>query len=275
MSLRKVLSKTFITFVLVFTIVISVFPIIWVIFSSFKTNSEILSNPFSLPSSLNFSGFAYVIENYNFLRYLMNSLIASLSSTAISLIIYAMAGYVFAKYKFPFKNALYALFIITLLIPAQSKAQPIFSLIMDFNLYDTVTGLSLVYISSGMAMSLFILRSTFSGLPDALSEAASIEGAGFVRIFWQIYLPLAKNGLATAGILMFLNNWNEYFYASLLTSSDVSRTLPVALQFFNEAFSYDYTKLFSALTLIILPGVVVYILIQEQVQKSFASSGIK
>lgn len=275
MSYKRILSKIFINFVLIFTIIISVFPIIWVVFSAFKTNSEILSSPFSFPSSINFNGFIYVIENYNFLKYLINSLVISLSSTAISLIIYAMAGYVFAKYKFPFKNVLYALFIITLLIPAQSKAQPIFSLIMNFNLYDTLTGLSLVYISSGMAMSLFILRSTFSGLPDALNEAASIEGAGFMRIFWQIYLPLARNGLATAGILMFLNNWNEYFYASLLTSSDSARTLPVALQFFNEAFSYDYTKLFSALTLIILPGIVVYVLIQEQVQKSFASSGIK
>lgn len=275
MSFKKTLSKIIISSILIFTIVISIFPILWVIFSAFKTNSEILNSPFALPSSFNFSGFTYVIENYNFGKYLLNSLIIALSSTVISLIIYAMAGYVFAKYRFPFKNVLYALFIITLLVPAQSKAQPIFTLIMNFDLYDTLTGLSLVYISGGMAMSLFILRATFSSIPDALREAASIEGAGFMRIFWTIYFPLARNGLATAGILMFLNNWNEYFYASLLTSSDRSRTLPVALQFFNEAFSYDYTKLFSALTLIILPGIVVYVLIQEQVQKSFASSGIK
>ena len=124
-------------------------------------------------------------------------------------------------------------------------------------------------------MSMFILKSTFMSIPKSLDEAAAIEGAGFFRIFWKINLPLAKSGLATAGILMFLNNWNEYFYASLLTSSDLNRTLPLALQFFNEAFSYDYTKLFAALTVVVLPGIILYAFAQEQVQESIAASGVK
>jgi hypothetical protein len=108
-----------------------------------------------------------------------------------------------------------------------------------------------------------------------LDEAAVIEGANFFTVFWKINLPLAKGGLATAGILMFLGNWNEYFYASILTSSDSTRTLPLALQFFTEAFSYNYPRLFAALTVVILPGIILYILAQEQVQASVASSGIK
>jgi len=124
-------------------------------------------------------------------------------------------------------------------------------------------------------MSVFILKSTFMSIPSSLDEAARLEGAGFLRVFFQINLPLAKGGLATAGILMFLNNWNEFFYASLLTSSNKNRTLPVALQFFTESFSYDYTKLFAALTLVVLPGIILYALAQEQVQASVAASGVK
>ncbi len=261
--------------VMLFTIAVSVFPIIWVVMSAFKTNAQILSNPFELPTQINFDAFVYIFEKYNFVRYFGNSLLICIVSTAISLVIFAMGGYVIAKYNFPGKNVMFALFTITLLVPAQSKAQPIFSLVTDLNLYDNIWGVALVYLSMGLAMSMFILKATFMAIPKSLDEAASLEGAGFFTTFWKINFPLAKSGLATAGILMFLNNWNEYFYASLLTSSDENRTLPLALQFFTESFSYDYTKLFAALTVVVLPGIILYIFAQEQVQASVAATGVK
>lgn len=261
--------------VMLFTVAVSVFPIIWVVMSAFKTNAQILSNPFELPTQINFDAFVYIFEKYNFVRYFGNSLLICIVSTAISLVIFAMGGYVIAKYNFPGKNVMFALFTITLLVPAQSKAQPIFSLVTDLNLYDNIWGVALVYLSMGLAMSMFILKATFMAIPKSLDEAASLEGAGFFTTFWKINFPLAKSGLATAGILMFLNNWNEYFYASLLTSSDENRTLPLALQFFTESFSYDYTKLFAALTVVVLPGIILYVFAQEQVQASVAATGVK
>lgn len=261
--------------VMLFTIAVSVFPIIWVVMSAFKTNAQILSNPFELPTQINFDAFVYIFEKYNFVRYFGNSLLICIVSTAISLVIFAMGGYVIAKYNFPGKNVMFALFTITLLVPAQSKAQPIFSLVTDLKLYDNIWGVALVYLSMGLAMSMFILKATFMAIPKSLDEAASLEGAGFFTTFWKINFPLAKSGLATAGILMFLNNWNEYFYASLLTSSDENRTLPLALQFFTESFSYDYTKLFAALTVVVLPGIILYVFAQEQVQASVAATGVK
>lgn len=273
--LKRGVTRTFMYAVLIFVILVSVFPIIWVIMSAFKTNAQILGSPFSLPTAISFDAFVYLFEKYNFVIYFINSLVISLSATGLSLIIFAMGGYVIAKYRFPGRNLIFALFTITLLVPAQSKAQPIFSLIMKLDLYDNIWGVAIVYLSMGLAMSMFILKSTFMSVPKSLDEAAALEGAGFFTVFWKINLPLAKSGLSTAGILMFLNNWNEYFYASLLTSSDKNRTLPIALQFFNEAFSYDYTKLFAALTVVVLPGILLYIFAQEQVQASVAASGVK
>lgn len=272
---KSILAKVFMYSVMIFTIIVSIFPIIWVIISAFKTNAQILGDPFSLPTNINFKAFAYLFEKYNFLRYGLNSMLVSLSSTLVSLIIFAMGAYVIAKYRFPGRNFIFALFTITLLVPAQAKAQPIFSLIMKMKLYDNIWGVAVVYLSMGLAMSMFILKSTFMAIPKSLDEAAAIEGANFMTIFWKINLPLAKSGLVTAGILMFLNNWNEYFYASLLLSSDKNRTLPLALQFFTESFSYDYTKLFAALTVVVLPGIILYAFAQEQVQASIAASGIK
>lgn len=274
-DIKKFIRSVLVYLVLAFTVIISIFPIFWVAFSSFKTNAQILSSPFSLPTSIGFDAYKAVFKQTNFLLYTFNSLFIATVSTAVSLIIYAMAAYVIARYDFKGKNLIYSLFVITLLVPSQCKAQPIFSLIIKFNLYDTKTALALVYIAAGMAMSLFILKNTFLSIPKDFSEAAWMEGSGFLRTFFSINLPMAKSGMATAGILMFLGNWNEYFFAMLLTTSPISRTLPVALASFNETYSYNYTNMFAALTMAILPGILIYAFAQDQVTNSIVSSGIK
>ncbi len=275
LTLKKGASRVFIYFLEIFVIVISVFPILWVIMSAFKTNGEILSDPLALPTSVSFDVFIHLFENYNFPQYFLNSLLAAGVSTIVSLLFFAMGGYVLAKYRFPGRTLLFVLFTVTLLVPAHSKTQPIFRLIMNLGLYDNLWGVTLVYLSTGMAMSIFILRAGFMSIPKSLDEAAIVDGAGFMRVFWSINLPLARGALATAGILMFLNNWNEYYFASLLTMSDSQRTLPIALSYFTSEFSYNYTQLFAALTIVVLPGIILYIFAQEQVQVSMASTGIK
>lgn len=268
-------SKALMYLVMLFVVVISVIPVVWVMISSLKTNGEILSGPFTLPASLNFSAYQYLFEQFNFLQYFMNSVIVSVIPTVAGVIIYAMGAYAIAKFYFPFRDLMYSLLVITLLVPAQARTQPIFSLIFQTGLYDTHLALILVYLSGGLAVSMFILRSGFMSVPRELTEAATIDGAGFFRIFWQVNLPLAGNALITAGILMFLGNWNEYYFANLLTSSMETKTLPIISSMFVTEFSYDYTKTFAALTLMILPGIILYAFAQEKVQQSFAASGIK
>ena len=193
--IKKILTNILIYGTEFIVIMLSVFPIVWVALSSFKTNAQILEGPFTLPTGITTAkeAYTYLFQKYDFFSYFGNSL----------------------------------------------------------------------------------MKSAFMGVPKELDEAATIDGAGFFRTFFMINLPLAKSGLSTAGILMFLGNWNEYFYASLLTSSEKNRTLPVALQFFNQSLSYDYTKMFAALTLVVVPAIIVYCFAQEQVQESVAASGIK
>ncbi|MCL2202724.1 MAG: carbohydrate ABC transporter permease [Defluviitaleaceae bacterium] len=261
--------------VLIFVTLVSIGPLVWVVMSSFKTNAQIVGSPFSLPTAITFDAYREVIERGNFFTYAFNSFTYSTTATIASLIIYAMAAFVFAKYRFPLKTLLFSVMVATLLVPGHSRTQPIFSLIMDLGLFDTRRGIILVYISGGLAMSLFVLRSAFMSIPKEVSEAALIEGAGFVRNFFQMHVPLAKGGLATAGILMWLGHWNEYFFAALLTTSARTRTLPFALAFFSEMFSFNYTRMFAALTMVIIPGILVYALTQEQVQMSVATTGVK
>ena len=185
-------------------IILSVFPILWVIMSSFKTNGEILSSPLALPAYFSLDTYIDIFQKYSFPTYFFNSLLAAGVSTLVSLLFYAMGAYVIAKFEFPGRKLLFALFTITLLVPSHSKTQPIFSLIMKMNLYDSIWGVTLVYLSAGMAMSIFVLKAGFMAIPKSLDEAAALDGASFFRTFWTINLPLAKSALATAGILMFL-----------------------------------------------------------------------
>ena len=206
--LKKILARIFMYGIMIFTIIVSVFPILWIIMSSFKTNGEIMSGPFVLPSSINFDAYRYLFEKYDFLTYFLNSVLVTCMPTLLSLLFFTMGAYTIAKYEFRGKNLFYALFTITLLVPAHSRTQPIFSLIMSLDLYNTKTGLMLVYLSSGMAMSMFILKAAFQAVPNELSEAATLDGASYLQTFLRVNLPLAKNGLTTAGVLMFLVNWN-------------------------------------------------------------------
>ena len=201
---KKILTKILLYFVEIFVIVVSIFPILWVIASSFKTNGEILSSPLALPSSISFEPYIHLFQEYNFPIYFLNSLLAAGISTFVSLLFYAMGGYVIAKFRFPGRGLLFALFTVTLLVPGHSRTQPIFSLITQLNLYDSIWGVTVVYLSAGMAMSIFVLKAGFMAIPASLDEAAGLEGCGFFRTFWSINLPLAKSALSTAGILMFL-----------------------------------------------------------------------
>ena len=261
--------------VLLFTVVVSGFPIVWVIISSLKTNAQILTNPFSPPTSFNFSGYEKAWRFCKFPVIYSNSFTIALSATFISLVIFSMAAYVIAKYKFRGRNVLYSLFVLTLLVPTMARAQPILRLIVRLNLYDTKTALVLVYSTTGMATCLFVLRAAFMAIPTEFSEAAWIEGAGFIKTFWKINLPMAKSGLATAGTLLFLANWNEYYYAMLLTMKEANRTVPFAITYFDNTFNFDYTSMFAALTLVVAPALIVYAIFQEQVAASLVASGVK
>lgn len=146
-------------------------------YSVSKGNAAILGSPFALPETISFKAYAEVFTQYDFQIYTLNSFIISSVATLVSLMIYAMAAYVFAKFTFPGRNIIYVLFTVTLLVPPHAKAQPIFSLVLNLSLYDTRAALALVYLSMGLAMSMFIFRATFTvtTVSKALNEYPDVN----------------------------------------------------------------------------------------------------
>ncbi len=256
-------------------VVISVFPFIWVLLSSFKTNNEILESAFTIPMTPSFVGYQIAIEAANIpMRFLTSIFIAS-STTILSVIFYSMAAYVLARFEFKGRNIIFGILICSLLIPANAMIQPIYTVIKALGLYDTKYALILVYTGTAIPMSLFILRSYFLSIPKALEEAASIEGAGYIQTFVYVMLPIAKPAIASASVLIFIGAWNEFLYAMLLTSSESNRTLPLTIKYFTSMFSFNYTAMFAALVMCILPTITVYIFMQEQIMESMVAGSVK
>jgi raffinose/stachyose/melibiose transport system permease protein len=254
---------------------ISILPIFWVIISSFKTTQEITSTPLSLPTSLSFNGYITAIKVSPLFQYFGNSIVVSLASTVFNLIFMGMAAYVFARVKSKIINILLAVMSITLFIPITSMMQSIYSVVEFIGLYDTKTGLILVYTAIGIPITLFVLRSFFLTIPNEIEESAYIDGASFLRTFYTIVVPIARPGFATAAIIQFINCWNEFLFALTLTSSNQNRTVPLVLNYFTSMFSYDYTALFAALTMITIPSILMFVLLQEQVVSGLSSGSVK
>ena len=275
LSPKQKAARVFSYLFMALCVLVALFPIVWVVLSSFKTNREILSTGLQLPSTFSFSGYKQALEMAPILKFFVNSLIVSFASTALNVFILAMAGYVFAKKKFRFKNLIFGILSLSMVIPSTALMSPVYTVITKLHLYDTKMALILVYTALNMPISLMILRSAFAAIPTELEEAAYIDGAGFFRTFWQVMMPCAKGGLASAAVLAFLGSWNEFTFALLLTSSTSTRTLPLSLSYFTSQFSFNYTAMFAAITIAVLPSIIVFSIFQEQVCSSLTAGSVK
>ena len=246
-----------------------------VILSSFKTNAEILSNGISLPTHFSLDGYAAALDMAPIFTFFGNSVLVTCMATVCNVLIFAMAGYVFARCRFVGNKLLYLILSLSLVIPMTALLQPVYSVVNQLGLYDTKTGLILVNTALNMPMSLLILRGAFQSIPRAIEEAAYIDGAGFLRTFFQIMLPCAKGGLSSAAVLCFLNTWNEFTFSLILTSSVDARTLPLSLSYFTSQFSFNYTALFAAVTIAVIPSIIVFAIFQEQVVSSLTAGSVK
>jgi raffinose/stachyose/melibiose transport system permease protein len=260
---------------LLFIAVVSVLPILWVFFSSFKTNLEVLNSAFGLPRNPTLANYRFVVKISPILRFFVNSVLVGSLGTLSNVLILAMAAYACARFQFKAKRPILVLYSLSLFLPASSLLFPLYLTINRLGLYDTPWGLILVYAGLGLPTSLYILQSCFLSIPREIEEAAYLDGAGYMRTFSTVMLPISKSGLGTAAVLQFLLCWNEFQFALVLTTGMRSRTLPLALLYFTSLFSSNYGALFAATIMIIAPSIIIYAVLQEQVVSGLAAGAIK
>ena len=256
-------------------IVLSVGPFFWVFLSSFKSNAEILNYSIGWPKSFGFSNYIMAFKIAPLAQFYLNSVIVAIFGTLLNLIVLGMSAYVVSRFDFKGKKLLVGIFSLSLLIPGAAMLQPLYLTVNALGLYDKLIGLIIVYAGFGLPASLYILSSYFQTIPKEMEESAYLDGAGFVRTFTSIILPISKPGFGTAAVLQFLLCWNEFQFAITLTTGNKSRTLPLALYYFKSQFASDYGVMFAATVIVIIPSIIVYVLLQKQVVSGLAAGAVK
>ena len=266
LTMNKVIgSRTLFHTVMGVASLVFVAPLLWMVMSSFKTKREIFDSPFSLPTSIDFGVWVDAWERGNLGQYVINSFIVTVVSVSAILLFSVMAAYAFSRFAFRFKSALLVPFVLGLLLPVQSYLTAQSRIFDAVYLLNTRWALIVPYAGLGLALAVFLLKTYMDSLPKELFEAARMDGAGDLRMLFQIVMPLMVPGLATVAVFSILSTWNEFLLAILYVVDDGLRTIPAGLLAFTGKYSTDYPTLFAALSIITIPMIAIYVVFHRQV----------
>jgi len=250
------------------------FPFLWMLATSLKVDRELFITPPQLiPSPFAPENYRIVLDTFPVGRFLLNSVIVAVASTLLQLGTSAMAAYAFARLRFWGRDALFVVYLTTLMIPFQVTIVPLFVEMRFLGFVNTYPGLILPTIAS--AFGTFLLRQAFLSLPHELEEAAFIDGASHWTVFRRIVIPLSIPALATFGIFAFMASWNSFLWPLVVVSSQDLMTLPVGLANLHGRYTTAWNLVMAGATISVIPILAVYIAAQKQVIRSVALSGIK
>ena len=251
------------------------FPMVWMMLSSFKTNAAIFKAPFALPTSIDFSRWIKAWNVGHLGRYAVNSAIVTGVSVTLILVIGSAAAFAFSRYRFRGRGLAMGLFALGLLLPLQSYFIAQSNLFTQLAITDTLLALIIPYTAMGLPLAVYLLKVYLDALPDELFDAARIDGAGDGRVFRELALPLLRPGLATVAIFSALSAWNEFLLALLYIQDDSLKTIPTGLLAFSSRYVTDYSLLFSALTIVTLPMIVIYVAFNRHIVEGITAGSLK
>ena len=250
------------------------FPFVWMLLTSLRTQQEIFSSPGDLiPATFNLESYVKIWSELPFARLFLNSIVFAGGATALSVFFDSLAAYALSRLDFPGKTLAFYVVLATLMIPFQITLIPLFQTVFDLGWLNTYQGLIVPRATS--AFGIFLLRQFFVTVPRELDAAARMDGASEFRIYWSIMLPLAKPALATLAVFLFMNNWNDFLWPLVITSSTDMRTLPAGLTLFSGQFVVEHAVLMAGATLSLLPLAVAFLFAQRYFVQGIATTGIK
>lgn len=266
------------TYVLFAGIVLQTFifmiPLLYMISTSFKLPNEVFELPIQwIPDTLRLENYILPLQEKPFARWFFNSAFVATCVTILVVLTSSLAGYSFAKFDYPGRDILFMFILATFMIPLEAMIVPLFILVKDLGWLNTYTGL--IVPAGGSAFGVFLMRQHMLAMPDELIEAARIDGASEVRIFFSVVLPVNQTAISALAIFAFMWNWNSFLYPLLVANDDAYRTLPIGLASFESAYSTNYPQLMAVSFLAMLPILILFLILQNKFIDSMALSGVK
>ncbi|MBF0502921.1 MAG: carbohydrate ABC transporter permease [Candidatus Riflebacteria bacterium] len=256
------------------SLILTLFPFVWMFSTSFKPSGEILSGTLSLiPISPTLEHYRNLFGAVNLFVNLWNSIIFSLVLTILSVILNSMAAYAFAKIQFPRRERLFALLMMTMMVPGQVTMMPVFLILKYAGLLNSFAGL--IIPGSVSVFGIFLLRQFMMDIPEEILEAARIDGCSEIGIFWKIILPLSRPVIATLAVFTFIGAWNEFLWPLIIMLKESNYTLPVALANLNGQYNTDWGLLMAGSVLVVVPVILVFLTAQKHYMKGIAAGAGK
>ncbi|MCI7737785.1 MAG: carbohydrate ABC transporter permease [Lachnospiraceae bacterium] len=272
--MRRKVSVIALNTILLLLGVVTVYPFVWMLSSSFKQNSEIMAlEQHLLPQTFVLDNYVNMNAHFNFMRFFANSLLITLVVTVIVVYTSTLCGFVLSKYEFKGRKLLFGFVLSTMMIPWCVTIIPKYSMIQSFGWMDSYKALIIPAMFSGFGI--FMMKQHISALPDEILEAARMDGANEFYIFHRIVLPMSKNGISSIAIFQFLWTWEDFLWPYLVINSEEKQLLAVGLKMFNGQYSTDYGALFAATAISIIPVLLIYLFFQKQFIAGIASSAVK
>ncbi|MCL6586608.1 MAG: carbohydrate ABC transporter permease [Anoxybacillus sp.] len=275
MNVSKTLTKFVRYIVLVIFFCLYILPFILVVLNSLKERTEIISNPLSMPKSFNLANYFSAMEKMNFAHSFMNSLIITVFSVALITIFSAMTAYVFVRMQNKLNKFLFFLMVASMIIPFQAIMIPLVQIYGSIGFLNSKWALIYMYIGFGASLAVFIYHGLIKSIPLELEEAAMIDGASRLQIFFQVVFPLLKPTTMTIVILNVLWIWNDFLLPSLVLIKPEERTLPLSTFYFFGTYSVDYGLLMAGLVVTIIPVIIVYLFTQRYIIQGVMNGSIK
>ena len=263
--LHRAAENIFWYFILLLVAAITVFPFIWVFFTSFKGPTDAIYSvpPQLIPQEPTLANYVRVWNQLPIASFFANSIIVAVVTVVFNILITSLAAYPFAKMNFRGRNAIFYMLLATFIIPPQLTYIPSFVLAVNFfHYYDSI--LALIFPSLATVFNIFLLRQAFKSVPNDLLDAARIDGAGELRIWWRILMPIVRPSLATAAIFTFVNQWNDFLWPSLMLHTRSNMTLPVGLVALQGMFASDSRGIAAGVVITVVPIMIFFILLQRQ-----------
>lgn len=268
-------GKTVVNILLLVFSLSAIFPVVWMFYSSFKTQQEFSQNIISLPKDWNFSNYIDAFKIGNLHNYFWNSVYISFISVLLIIVLGFIIGYMIARYDFPGKKTIYILFLFGMLIPIHGLLIPIFIEFRNVGLLNKPFTLVIPYVAFGLPIAIFLFENFIKQIPKEIEEAAVMDGCNTFQTMFRVVFPMSGPVIAVVTILSFLTAWNEFPFALVLIQDPALRTLPVGLTSFNGQYSVNYPQLMAAMSVTVLPVLAVYLAFSKKIIAGMTAGAVK
>ena len=251
------------------------FPMLWLMLASFKTNAELYTSPWSIPSILSFANYESAIVRGHVLQYFGNSIIIALCVVVLGVLLCSMASYAIVRMTWKLSRLVLRTFLIGMSIPVYAMIVPLFSMFNQIGLYNTRLSVVIAHIAINFPIGIFILSGFMGTIPREMEEAAVIDGCSIGELFIHVILPVIRSCTVTVAVIVFISVWNDLLLPQIFLTDKNKMTLPVGLTEFQGQYSTDYASMIAAVVITVIPSIVVYILLHRNIMEGMVAGAVK